>query len=331
MTQRLNLTGVDVSYKWLSVRISGPGGEAKLEIDNTPQGHRALIRRLTKHGRSARVCLEATGTYHLDFALAAVCHPRIAVMVVNPRVMKNFAESLSPRSSTDPIAAEVALQYLMRMDFVPWTPPEPELMELRGLARRIHTLTTSVTRDKNRLHALRASAAGSALVINDVQVNLRHLQRRIDHLREQALKIIAATPRLAADFELLLTVKGIGPASAIALLAELSVLPNDMTAKQWVAHSGLDPRHHQSGTSVNKPAVISRRGNTYLRAALYMPALTARRHQTNVQAFYDKLVGRGKKPIQAVIAVMRKLLHSIWGMLHHRTAFDGDRFYVIGA
>jgi transposase len=102
-----------------------------------------------------------------------------------------------------------------------------------------------------------------------------------------------------------------------------------MTVRQWVAHAGLDPRHVQSGSSIHKPARISKAGNKYLRAALYMPALVAIQHEPNVAAFYDKLVARAKTKMQANIAVMRKLLHAIFGMLKNGANFDGEKFYAI--
>ena len=102
-----------------------------------------------------------------------------------------------------------------------------------------------------------------------------------------------------------------------------------MTARQWVAHAGLDPRHHDSGTSIHKPARISRAGNRYLRAALFMPALVATQHDPNIRAFYQKLVDRGKTKMQAIVAVMRKLLHALHGRLHTDSDFVGEKFYVI--
>jgi transposase len=103
-----------------------------------------------------------------------------------------------------------------------------------------------------------------------------------------------------------------------------------MTARQWVAHAGLDPRHHQSGTSIHKPARISLAGNRYLRAALFMPALVATQHDPHIPAFYQKLVDRGKtNKMQAIVAVMRKLLHALHGMLRTDSDFVGEKFYVI--
>ncbi|TDJ28306.1 MAG: IS110 family transposase [Gammaproteobacteria bacterium] len=88
-----------------------------------------------------------------------------------------------------------------------------------------------------------------------------------------------------------------------------------MTGRQWVAHAGLDPRAYESGTSAHKPRRISKAGNRFLRDALFFPALVASRNDPHVKAYYDKLIARGKKPMQVIVAIMRKLLLAIWGML----------------
>ena len=118
-------------------------------------------------------------------------------------------------------------------------------------------------------------------------------------------------------------------ASALRLLAELCVLPADMTPRQWVAHAGLDPRHFESGSSVRAPTRISKVGNRHLRAALFMPAMVAARYEPRVRAYYEKLIERGKKPLQAIVAVMRKLLHAIHGMLEHDQDFNGEKFFAM--
>ncbi len=85
------------------------------------------------------------------------------------------------------------------------------------------------------------------------------------------------------------------------------------------------------GQLSSSPRRITKAGNKYLRAALYMPALVAIRHQPNVRAFHDKLIDAGKKPMQAIIAVMRKLLHAMWGVWKYDQDFDGEKFYQIAA
>lgn len=148
-------------------------------------------------------------------------------------------------------------------------------------------------------------------------------------MHDSGLKLVAGVPTLATKLAHLVSTKGIDEASAMRLLGELLVLPDDLAAPQWVAHAGLDPRPYESGTSIHGPRRISKVGNRHLRAALYMPALVAIQHEPNVKAFYDKLVAAGKKPMQAVVAVMRKLLHASWGMLKHDQDFDGEKFFKI--
>jgi len=132
---------------------------------------------------------------------------------------------------------------------------------------------------------------------------------------------------LADDARIVESAPGFAKLSATKLLAELSSLPAEMTAKQWVAHAGLDPRPCESGTSVRSPRRISKQGNVRLRRALFMPALVAIQRDDNVSAYYENLLKRGKAKLQAITAVMRKLLHALWGMLHHRQAWNGEAFY----
>lgn len=123
---------------------------------------------------------------------------------------------------------------------------------------------------------------------------------------------------------------GIAKPSAINLLGEILSLPEDMTARQWVAHAGLDPRQHISGSSVNQKPRLSKVGNRDWRCALFMPALRAIRHNIHVKAYFNHFVeGLGNLKMQAIGAVMRKLLHSIHGILKTKKPFDGAKFYQI--
>jgi transposase len=94
-----------------------------------------------------------------------------------------------------------------------------------------------------------------------------------------------------------------------------------------VKFAGLDPKAFDSGKSVHKKTRISKAGNRYIRAALYMPALSAHQHAPHVRAYFQHwVVNNGKEKMQALCAVMRKLLHAIHGMLKHDKPFDKTRF-----
>jgi transposase len=221
----------------------------------------------------------------------------------------------------------VALQeFAARMAFVPWAPPPVAMRDLRAVARRIATLTGEKTRELNRAHAVGATTALPAVIANDLAVHVRYLERRIAQLEQHALTLIAQTPALQRPYAHLVSVRGIADTSAIQLLGELLVLPADMTVRQWVAHCGLDVRDVRSGTSIHKAPHISKQGNAHVRRALFMPALVASQHEPHVRAFYESLLTAGKAKRQALVAVMRKLLHAIYGMLKTDTDFDGAKF-----
>src|ERR1035441_6541556 len=143
----------------------------------------------------------------------------------------------------------------------------------------------------------------------------------------EALLLVRAEAALWERFQLLTSVPGIAQVSAIRILSELVLLAPTMSVRQWVASSGLDPAHQQSGTSLHKPSRISRAGNRHLRAALYMPALSAARYDPHIRAFYRALRQRHKTGLQALMAVARKLLHAIYGIFKSGTPYDGRRLF----
>ena len=318
--------GVDVSAATLSVSGAAGSKAWREEVPNHAAGHQSLIKKLRRMGSEIFVALEATGNYGLDFAMA-LHGAGVRVMVINPRAVTQFAKALLQRSKTDRVDADVILAYLQRMPFEPWTPPRPAALELRTLARHIHALKTMLVEEKNRLHAAKTAGITPAVVLTDLKRAIASLQLRIKRMEDECLTVITGDAELRERFAMLTGSVGFGVTSAIKVLGELAVLAEDMSARQWTAHAGLDPRSYTSGTSVEKPDRISKAGNRYLRGALYLPAVTAVRCDPNVRAFYDKLVERGKKPIQAQVAVMRKLLHSIHAMFRLKTVFSGEKFY----
>lgn len=273
--------------------------------------------------------IEATGIYSLDVAFALQRAKGVVVMVANPRAIADFARALMQRSKTDKLDAEAILEFSCRMPFVPWIPPSQARLDLRSIMRRICSLKLQLQQESNRLHAAEHADEITPLIRRDIKTHLQQLQRHVEKLDAQAFAVVCADIELKRCYDRLISTRGIARTSALHILGELVILAADMTARQWVAHAGLDPRAFDSGTSIHKPARISRRGNHYLRAALYMPALVASRRDPNVRAFYEKLVARGKTKMQGIVAVMRKLLHAIHGMLRTNTDFEGQKFFTM--
>ncbi len=322
--------GIDVGAEELVLVIRKNGIPFKAQkFANTPTDRARLVKKLAKID-GITVCLEATGVYHFDLSVA-LHDAGVKLMVINPKASHNFAKVLMKNSKTDAVDADTLAQYAERMDFVAWTRPSDEKIALRCYARRIDELTRQKAAAKNQLHALTASQETPKAVLRDVKSGIAQLEKRIARLTKEALVLVGKHPDLERAFTLLVSVKGIAQTSAIALMGELLLLPPGLSHREWVKFAGLDPRAFDSGKSVHKKARLSKAGNRHIRSALYMPALSAKQHDPHVRAYFQHLVNNGKLPLQAVCAVMRKLLHAIHGMLKHDKPFDNARFYAIPA
>jgi transposase len=323
MQSNKTLAGVDVSAKTLAAKRRRNDAEEAREFSNDAAGHREFRKWI---GRGARVCMEATGVYHLQLALRLV-EAGVEVMVINPRVAKDFGRALGNRSKTDRVDASTLLEYVQRMDFVAWKAPSAAVLELRELGRRLSELVHTGAEEKNRFHTKKVAGI-STIVINDVKAHVAQIEKRVKEIEKSAVSVIRGDADLREQFEILKKIPGVARRSAVLLLTELAVLDPTMTVKQIVCHAGLDPREYESGSSVQKPTRISKVGNARVRAILYMPALTAIRHDRGTRLFFAQLMARGKKKMQAIVAVMRKLLHGIWIVLQRRVPFDSSVLFA---
>jgi transposase len=288
--------GIDVSAKSLTVAIQRAGQPIEQRsFPNNPNGHRALIVWLRKAKSPVRVSLEATGIYSLDLAFVLDVAEGIEVAVLNPKVANRFAQTIR-RSKTDAADAEVLAEYTHRMPFTAWIVPSSSSMRLRSIVRHVESLSVQSAQNQNRLHAAHGSIPGC--VVQDLKRSVASLELRIAKLRCEAMTLVRQEDLLRKRYELLVSIPGIAQVSAMQLLAELSTLPSDLTVREWVAHSGLDPAHEISGSSVRKASRISRAGNRHLRRALYMPTLVASRCDPHAKAFFESLLARNKARLQ---------------------------------
>lgn len=323
----MNQIGIDVSNAVFDATRCTQDGIARHQFANTPCGYRQFIRWALCEADAARVCLEATGIYHLQLALTLHHHPGIELMVVNPCAARRFAQAHMVRAKTDAIDADGLLRYLQDMPFHGWPAPRDAVLQLQSLAHRMAQLNREIVRERSRLHAARRAGGHARWVQQDIQGHIKQLRQRLERTQACAYQVLLADERLAQDAAIVTSAPGFAQVSTTRLLAELAHLPADMAPTQWVAQAGLDPQPCESGTSLRGSRRISKQGNARLREILFMPALVAIQRDAHVAAYYNRLLAKGKKKMQAITAVMRKLLHALWGMLHHRTRWDAEKFY----
>lgn len=309
--------GIDVSKAILVVCLLCQGRRERGEFANTRQGMNQLHHWLKKRqAQGAHICLEATGIYSID--VAQFLHERgYLVSVVNPQRIKGFADSHLRRSKTDKLDAELIAAFCQALQPEGWTPPEPAWYELRALLRQLEDLQQTRQQQLNRLESVT-----TPLVRTQLEAHIAFIDQQIDQLNQLLKDHLQQHPDLKQQVQLLTSIPGIGWLTACRLVAEIRSIASFDDVRQLVAFVGLDPTRHDSGSSVRGSHGISRKGRAALRAALYMPALCARKHNPILNAFAARLARNGKTPKQIITALMRKLLHLAYGILKSGQPFD---------
>jgi transposase len=257
-------------------------------------------------------CLEATGRYweHLAELLVGRGH---TVSVVHPARIKTYAESPLRRNKTDRLDAEVIADFCRTQHPAPWSSPSLAQRELQTLVRQMADLEADRQRQRNRLHALQHAAYPSPAVGDNLQRQIDFLTHQIKHVKRAMQDHLDRCPDLKRHRDLLTSIQGMGPLTAAKLLGEYGAMSQFTDVRQVVAFAGLNPRHRPSGSSVHGHTSISKMGRSSIRAALFMPAVVAKRANPRLAAFAARLAARGLSPM--VIAIMRKRLHFAFGVL----------------
>ena len=314
----MGVLGIDVSKDKLDVVWMDAQRQTQYcQVDNCASGYAKLKHWLGKRQVEA-VCLEATGRY--SEGVAAYLHEAgYRVSVVNPARIRGYATSQLRRNKTDKLDAALIADFCRTQQPEAWTPPPPEVRQLQALVRHLRSLETAKQQADNRL---REAAALPDLVVQQLTDQRALLVQHIDHLKQAIQDHIDHFPDLKHQRDLMASIPGSGKLTAAKLLAECRALTRFDNVRQLVAFAGLNPAHHQSGSSIRKKTTISKTGNAAIRAALYMPAVSAKRHNPLLRPFADRLLARGCCEMEVITAVMRKLLHLVYGVLKADRPFD---------
>jgi transposase len=301
--------GLDVSKHQIE-GIARPG-DVPLRVAHTDDGITALVAQLTTL-RPTLVVLEATGGYEVNLATALTL-AGLAVAIVNPRQVRDFAKALGRLAKTDAIDAHVLALFAERVRPEPRPLPDEAHQELAALVARRRQLVDMLVAERNRLALARAA------VRKDLGQHIRWLERRLSDIDGQIATLIRQSPVWRAQENLLRSVPGIGPVTATAIIIGLPEL-GKISRRQIAALVGCAPLNRDSGQWRGHRVIWG--GRAPIRRALYMATLVATRRNPVIRAFYHRLRGVGKEPQVAIIAAMRKLLTILNAMVKHQATWS---------
>lgn len=306
MTSTPVYVGIDVAKDHLDVAVGSAGSGWQVRTDE--EGIRTLVARLQQSAPVLTV-LEASGGYELP-AVAALAAAGLPVAVVNPRQVRDFAKSTGKLAKTDALDAQMLALFAERVRPEPRPLPDTQTQELGALlARRRQLVQMRVAEEQRLAQALPVVRPRIARVLALLERELEELDHDLDDRLRQS-------PLWREQEDLLRGVPGVGPTLTLTLLAELPEL-GQLSRQQIAALAGVAPFNRDSGTLRGKRRVWG--GRASVRAALYMAALVASRHNPVLRTFYQRLCAAGKPKKVALVACMHKLLTILNAMLKHRT------------
>ena len=323
--------GVDMAKKNFKACYTQKSENGKLRIKasktfaNTRAGIKKFVewvRRHNKTGGPVRVTMEATGVYYEQLAYYLHETTGFYVSVILANKFKAFVKSLNVKSKTDKIDARILGRMGIERDLRLWRPVSARMRQLKQLTReRVRTLEHK-TRLANQLHALNHTHGPLRGSMKRLKQQIKQLERHLGQIELEIDRWLEKDPGLKQRVRNICKMKGLKWRTVATVIAETDGFQLFTNRAQLVSFSGYDVVHRESGTSVKGKTRISKKGNRFIRRALYLPAISAVRSEPLFKQFFERVLKRSGNKMVAYVAVQRKVLLIIYTLFKKNRPFD---------
>jgi transposase len=314
MEQHYKAMGLDVAKAKVDGALSTAGHG--FTVANDAAGFDEVLRRCETLAPDL-IVMEATGGLEAPLA-AFLAAQGLAVAVVNPRQVRDFAKATGRLAKTDALDAQVLAAFGEAVKPVARPLKDAATQHLTALVSRRQQVVAMLAQEKNRLHR------APAITAPDIEAHVHWLQKRLKDVDKNIDTAIKASPIFRARENLLARVEGIGPVTRYTLLASLPEL-GTVNRREIAALVGVAPYNRDSGTLRGRRTIFG--GRADVRRTLYMATLSAVRHNPAIKAFYERLVAQGKPKKVALTASMRKLLVTLNAIAKQHAEWTPDCAY----
>lgn len=283
---------------------------------NNKEGFEKLIHCVKQRIDKAIDCwyvMEATGVYYENLAFY-LSEKQANVCVLLPNKTKHYAKSLEIKSKTDKIDAKILVQIGLERNLQKWNVPTKLMHSIKALTREYKDNKTKLTMIKNQIHAKNHGYEPPKETIKRLKAQIKLLEVQLLQIEFQLKNLVYQDEALLEKVIKIESIPGVSFMTIICILAETNGFALVENVKQLVSYAGMDIVLHESGL-LKKKSRISKKGNRFIRHALYMPALCAIQHNQDMKLFYHNLVERKKIKKVGVTAVARKMLiliYTLW-------------------
>ena len=325
------VAGLDLSLNSFTTSLISSNEKFKSKIKTfkrTKEGLEEFVKWIENQGfpkEKVLVVMEATNNFWEEVAVK-LAENKIAVSVINPRVIKDFARSLQRKAKTDKIDAEVIALYGVRM--------KPKVLDI-SKSKRFGKLRNLVRerefwlREKVRLENYERTLKSGVFVSEEGKERVKEMIEKvllyIEEIEQEIKREIEKEEELREALKIVGSIPGIGEVNGVVILVETGLFKGFRRGKEVVSYAGIVPRVYESGTRKGSKG-ITREGNRRLRQAVYFAAVASLRSKCGVfKEFYDRLKERGKAKKVALVALAGKILRIAFALVKKREYFDARK------
>jgi transposase len=315
--------GIDISKSNFHVCFKIRLEEGKIKIlgtssfQNNTKGFEELLDWVDKKNKEDPdpvFVMEATGVYGEDLVYFLHDQDRIASVVL-PNRMKGYFKSLNIKTKTDKIDSKIIAEYGIERRLDIWKPMSSNYKALRELCRELLALKNTRTKALNQLHAMKYAHGRLGELVKMKESQIEFYDDNIAELKKHIQLAVESDQQLVEKLKKVVSIPGLGFETAVILASETNGFLLFHNIKQVVSYAGLDVSHNESGRFRGR-SKISKKGNTKIRQALFMPALTATVHNQPIKGLYERICEKNPNiKRKGVVASMRKLLilaYTLW-------------------
>lgn len=320
--------GIDIAKQKFDVCFQQEDANGKRTVmgtksfNNNADGFKGYLEwcKKRKQGNSLTHVMEATGVYHED--LCYFLHDsKEKVCVELPQKIKYFSKTVNNKSKTDKKDAKLIALYGLSFDLELWEPISKNFKDIRDLCRLMNDLKKTNSAMKSRQSALQSKHETLKSTIVILSSTIKELEAKVIKCENKIMKLVEKDVELKTKIDRICEIKGITALTVIKLLSETDGFRKCSSIRKLVSYAGLDVSHNESGNKIGISR-ISKKGNSHIREAIYMPALSACRFDKNMNSFYKRLNKRQNAKKQGVVAVMRKLLVLVYTLWKNGQEYD---------
>ena len=314
--------GCDVSKDTLDFALYEKGKDYRMfnhiQVSNNKEGYRNMRKWLNGLGvdvKASCIGMEHTGSYTVEFSRWCSEH-KIIFVLLHPLDVKNAgARGRNKDDKTDSrfIADYV---YTMREKLIPSKPECPKISKLRMLrnerALAVKTRTAYINQMKS--HTIEGS---------DIRFRklIKMFDEQIKSIEKEILRVIKSDESLKRNFELLLTLPGIGIVNALMTIVATGNFTRFQTARQYAKYACVSPLSNQSGISIKNGNHVSKAGHSEIKSVLTEGARSAIVHDSQLKAYYERKRKEGKTHGCVMNAIKFKLICRMFAVIKRQSPY----------